>query len=457
MEWMALGSFLVILGLGMLSSFRWVPVLGLLLYSLVTTYNAVPFLSGADGKPNLLLITIDTLRKDALSCYGSKNPTPVLDALAQKGVLYEQAYSTAPWTLPSILSLLTGLYPSALGLGIETDPNQLPPLTHESEPLALVLHRAGYRTLGLVSNFWLTQTRKLDIGFDTYKNFPDEYSPALDNPQPFFLRLSYWMFEPQTASSGSFLLDEAYQRLKKGNGAFFLWVHLIEPHLPYNSQVNTSEFKGSKGNLKNFAHLKMDQGSIKKGVWKFTPEARQFYHWWYEQEVREVDSLLGQFLERLQKEGYLENTLTVVAADHGEEFWDHGGVIHGHTLYNELVQVPLIFHYPSQLAPSRISTKVSHVQVYPTLLKLLGISKLQNPTWRTDSLEKSLPFFFSESLLYFEDRKALFSQEGWKWIYFYGQTSEIYNLAQDPKELNPLKINIPEEWKKNFESWKQEN
>lgn len=452
------GILFFVFSLGILLPYRLVPILILLGGSIWSHLNWIPYTEGAEEKPNLLLITVDTLRRDALSCYGSTNVTPTIDRLATEGILYENAYATAPWTLPSICSILTGLYPSALGMGMEFNPEPLPPLSLETEPLALVLRRNGYRTIGMVSNFWLTTTRKMDTGFDHYKNFPDYYYPTLDEPQPLFLRLVYWMYPNVPGfSSGKYVLDTAYQHLEQGKGAYFLWVHLIEPHLPYHSDIDVSVYKESKGNLENFESMKVDQGNIRKGLWKLTPEARRFLHWWYNQEVIGVDKLLGDFLQKLESQGYLKNTLIVFASDHGEEFWEHGSVVHGHTLYNELIRVPLILHYPEVLSPQREEKKVSHTQIYPTILNLLKVPPIKNKAWRGPDLRTFLPYIFSEALLYFEDRKALISQAHEKWIYFYGKTSEIYDLALDPGEKNPLSQKPLEEWKKNFESWREQN
>jgi hypothetical protein len=263
-------------------------------------------------RPHVLLITVDTLRTDALSCYGGQNPTRFLDRLAQESVLYEQAYSTASWTLPSVLSIHTGLYPSANGVGIETSSVDIPPLSHEARPLALVLNQAGYRTIGMVSNYWFTKGRKLDIGFEVYRNFPYDYSPVLDK-NPFYLRLLYLFLPPKSETSAVQLLKEAEQELKKGKGNYFLWIHLIEPHLPYGRDIDFSKYPESRGNLEDLDGIEVDQGDLRKGVLKLTPPAKKFLRWWYDQEVLRVDRLLEEFLGNLRQEGYLDNTMVLFA------------------------------------------------------------------------------------------------------------------------------------------------
>lgn len=275
----------------------------------------------AKASPNVLLITLDTTRADHLGCYGMKGArTPVLDALASRGALFEQAHASVPLTLPSHAVLLTGQLPSTLNLRV----NGLK-LREDVETLATRLQSVGYWTAAVVSSVILSRDYGLSRGFSVYDDRMTLAPTGGGDP------------EERRAEE---VTDAALQAVKGANGPAFLWVHYYDPHYDYRPPE---------------------------------PYAKEFQGRLYDGEIAYMDAAIGRLLEGLRKRGFLENALVVVAGDHGEGLMEHGERQHGIFLYEYALHVPLFVVWEGRIPPGRrVGDLCGLDDVAPTVLDLLG-------------------------------------------------------------------------------------
>ncbi|TDI23442.1 MAG: tetratricopeptide repeat protein [Acidobacteria bacterium] len=356
---------------------------------------------------NLLLITVDTLRADALGAYGDDHgATPRLDELAAGGVRFESAFAHATMTLPSHASILTGQYPFAHGVrdngAFRLDDSRL--------TLAEVLHDAGYATAAFVGAFVLDRRFGLGQGFDHYD---DDYG-ASDQADDFH-------FVERRADQ---VLAPATTWVEQQDGRWFAWVHLFDPHVPYEAP---------------------------------DPFGARFPDEPYRGEVAYVDQALGDALDRLAETGALDDTLIVLTADHGESLGEHGERTHGVFAYNATLRVPLIMAAGQALEPGVFAAPVGHVDIVPSVLELLGV-EIPDTAQGRSLLAYSSPTAINEprprpggSALYFESLNGYLTQnlapltgivEGdYKFIEL--PLPELYNLAEDPAEQHNLYLEQP--------------
>ena len=284
-------------------------------------------LSGATAvhaqSKNVLLITLDTTRADHLGCYaGKKYATPNIDALAAKGVLFEEARAHCPLTLPSHANMLTGKFPSSLNLRV----NGL--VLDDSVPMIQeTFRKKGYRTIAVVSSVILEKTRGLSRGFDVYEDkmtmVPAKGGPPLEKRA-----------EDATAS--------ALRELSGVKGPFFMWVHYYDPHHDYVPPP---------------------------------PFSLRFSSSPYDGEISYMDSRIGVLIKGLAERGLLKNTLIIVAADHGEGLGEHNEKVHGIFLYEYAVRVPLIIACDGMIpAGRRVSGLCALSDMAPTIMELLGMN-----------------------------------------------------------------------------------
>ncbi|HEX2645339.1 MAG TPA: sulfatase, partial [Thermoanaerobaculia bacterium] len=299
-------------------------------------------------RPNILFIVVDTLRADHTTPYGYKRETtPNLERLlAGPGVVAENAYSQAPWTLPSVTSFLTGCYPGEL-LGDNFAAYGIPA---DVKSLAQRMSALGYQTGGFYANRTLHSGNGFDRGFDTF------YSPAATEPDAAELnaRALPWL--------------GAHRR-----DPFFLYVHYIDPHDPYvNPEVVDNrtpfypEYRGKVAG--NWIH------GIYNGRLKLEDPERDVAQVvaLYDTEIHYADRFVGELIEAIPPD-VLEDTLIVFTADHGEELHDHGGWKHGYTLYDEQIHVPLFLRWDGHLpAGRRLPGTVRLLDLVPTLLDAVG-------------------------------------------------------------------------------------
>ncbi|MHC5209192.1 MAG: sulfatase family protein [Planctomycetota bacterium] len=315
---------------------------------------------------NLLLISIDTLRPDGLGCYGNARPTsPTLDALAAAGVLFEDVTATSPWTLPSHASLLTGIYPNRHGL--KSHRLRLPA---ELSTWAEVLEARGVKTAAIVNSHNVGERYGLQRGFRDFEHVQEVVE----------------LREPTAVE------ERALQWIEEHDGSpFFLFLHFYDVHSDYASLPEYEAHFASSSD----SHL---DGSTKqllafrKGLVDIDPDDARHLLDLYEAGIRQMDDGLGRILAALEERDLRRDTLIVVVSDHGEEFLEHGGVLHGRTQYQELLRVPWILAGPGVRAGERVSTPVSLVDVMPTCLALLGLEPPAgldgldvSDAWRTDA------------------------------------------------------------------------
>ena len=300
---------------------RWLVVIGLALTIVLAAIVLVPKLRHRHDAPDVILITIDTLRADALGFAGNKRvSTPYLDSLAARGTVFTNAHAHNVVTLPSHTNILTGLYPYQHGIrdnaGFTLDPSH--------PTLAAMLHTAGYATGAFVSAFPLDSRFGLNAGFDVYDDKYREGSNPLD-----FVVQERPAEETLTAARGWY--DSLPDRKK------FLWIHLYDPHAPYDAP---------------------------------SPFREQYRDAPYFGEVAYVDAQLARFLQPwLQSH---PNTLVVITGDHGEALGDHGEQTHGLFAYESTLKIPLIIIDPDQ-PPAKETDYVRHVDLVPTILHRLGV------------------------------------------------------------------------------------
>lgn len=300
------------------------------------------------ARPNVLLVTVDTLRADHLSSYGYPQPTtPFLDGLAGEGVRFEHAYSTSSWTVPSLVSLLTSTYPlrHGMGEGAGRQGTQWEVIPDDLTTLAETLQARGYRTFGLTANFGLPKERGFGRGFDFYECVGAENLEAADRV------LTGWLPE----------MEE--------KGPWFLWLHLFDPHAPYLAREELAAVYPAGG--ERFAELEGQPADEYQKIGPRLDTARLDYvQALYGSEIRHVDEYLRDLFGRLPGAG---EALFAFTADHGEEFQEHGSVGHGQNLFEESIRVPLIVRFPDRrLAGTVVDEPVSLLDVFPSLVAAVG-------------------------------------------------------------------------------------
>ncbi len=296
---------------------------------------------------NVILISIDTLRPDHLGVYGHERPTsPNLDAFAARGVVFEDALSTAPWTLPAHVSLLTGRYPARHA--VRTDLHRLRP---DVTTLADWLREHGFVTAAFHNTHFLLPRSGLHSGFETHEYVPESNSRSGDATRITRLALD-WL----EARSGD---------------RFFLFLHYFDVHSDYTSQERYERiFAPRPGRLSGRTGELM---AVRAGLVSLDAEDAEHLAGLYDAGVRQLDDDLAPLLAWLEQTGRFQDTVVAVTSDHGEEFLEHGGVLHDHTHYEELLRVPLILRGGSLPAGLRVPTAVSLTDVMPSLLGLLGL------------------------------------------------------------------------------------
>jgi arylsulfatase A-like enzyme len=313
------------------------------------------------GAPHVLLIMVDTLRADHLSCYGSTRVrTPHIDALAEGGLRCANMFSQASWTRPSVATILTGLYPSSHGAIHKADI-----LPDRVDTLAEMLQRGGYRTVGFANNANVSQAFNFQQGFDEYHYLAPDFffgasEPAAQLALYSGLRLVRERFLARRVDVHNYyqpaevVTAEVRRWLDHrppGNEPLFLFVHYMDPHDPY------------------FPHPFTGEGYARVANPNPPPALADKLHRLYEGEVAYLDEHLGVLFDDLRKRGLYDQTLVVLTADHGEEFHEHGGWWHGTTLYDEQIHVPLLVKPARAGAPARVMEELTtSLDITPTIL-----------------------------------------------------------------------------------------
>ncbi len=389
----------------------------------------------------VILLTVDTLRRDALSCCGGTTPTPHIDRLAKDAILFERAHSASPWTLPSLTTILSGLSPWVHG--VRRIDHQVPV---GLPSLALFFRKDDYVTAGIGSNYFL-HTRgsyaSLSVGFDSYDTYPVYHRP-LTLGRDIVLRFSPTAFGDTASTDDLTRLAQEWVTSHQHQD-FFLWLHYLDPHLPYEPPPNffpQGEPDPTIGRrYGDKALLQAREGSL-----ILSPTAIEWVRALYRGEVRYVDDRVGRFLSTLKDLGIYEDSLIVFTSDHGEEHYEHRGIDHGHTLYEELLRVPLIVKLPGSTVKAEIEQTVSLESVLPTILDLSNIEfdreafsgRSLQTLWTNGASSNSEVPVFSTGLMSYDERESVVF-EGLKYIRSRDwPREELYDLESDPGEKNNI-------------------
>lgn len=319
--------------------------------------------------PHVIVLCVDALRADCLteppapaSIWAELGPprTPAMDAFAATARVHRTAVASSSWTRPCVPSMFLSLHPSEHGV-LEVAKGRgsrasSPPLPESAPTLAETLRRAGYRTLGLGHNAQLDPAFGFDRGFDLFD------SDAGDGPT---ILESLRVADP----------------FREGRPVF-LYLHLIEPHWPFHARIADRAEPHAQGRFAfhrfQASEWKALKHDLKTGEVSLRPDEVRFLRTSYGLAVEEVDRLVGQLLDWLEREGILDRAVVALTADHGEELLDHGLVGHGQSLHEELIRVPLMLRAGTStpcgdLGTDTVRAPVSQVDLYPTLLEAVGI------------------------------------------------------------------------------------
>jgi arylsulfatase A-like enzyme len=396
---------------------------------------------------DVVIISVDTLRSDVLGCYGDKQGlTPAIDALAADGVMFKNAYSPSPWTLPSMASMLSALYPSVHEGG---DRCSLPSCKKGKRPMSArvvrmpqILEHYGFRTALFYDNQYLSSLYKLNYGFLRHEPI-SRFSAFFDFlPEHAIIQLAEMMMEKFEGIDAR--INYLEWIIYEIDGRVMLWIHFLDPHIPYCYHQEALPFYGVQEN-KAITMSKLDRKRILKKMDSLSAQDKDLIKKLYLAEVRFVDEKVAQVLKALKVEGRYDDSIIIFISDHGEEFFEHGGFEHGHSQYNELIQVPLIIKLPGgEKAGTVIEEQAGLVDIMPTVLEIQGI-KYKGPMQGRSLMPviygkemQQAPPYFSEYMLYSDERKAVIMDNEKLIVNKHGTGSELYNMAKDPLERDNL-------------------
>lgn len=396
--------------------------------------------------PNLILISVDTLRADRLGCYGYDRPTsPTIDQLAAEGVVFDDASTTSPWTLPSHASMLTGLYPRRHGMrlpvhtigaarraakdqGLRTGNYEVSQTT-----LAQQLAAAGYTTAAFVNFDYVGERYGFDRGFQRFQLIENDAG------------------NPDSSPVG----PQAVDWLRKNTGQpFFLFLHFYDIHAPYASlPAYRDQFVHPyDGPVGPTAYVHM--GQIIRGEYQPTDADVQFFNDIYDAGIRQFDDVVAKLVAALEQANLLDNTVIVLTADHGEQFMEHGNLSHGENHYQEVMRIPWIMRGPGLPPGKRVSGMVSLVDMVPTLSAIVGLSCPAGldgidvaAGWQDGNEALNERYLFAEADIAdnlefepgtFDVKKAI--RDGRYKLHYDTVTEdrELYDLDLDPGENNDL-------------------
>jgi arylsulfatase A-like enzyme len=409
-------------------------------------------MAATGARPNLLLISIDTLRADHLGSYGDPHRlTPHMDQLADEGVLFRQAISSSSWTLPAMASLFTGLYPRhhrAGEIANRRDPLGRSPLPPRSWTLATALRDSGYRTAAIVTNPYLSLRYGLGEGFDEYHNLTIQSEAFLTFAKTTAMRLLERLWPAAIIGDrGQTVSRNAVRWLATvpQDRPFLLWLHYVDPHPPYSRAALHKNFRGdlllatAAPGMADADLTSPDIARLRSGEIRPSTVDKDRIHDLYRAEVANVDEAVGEVLGALESTGLRERTLVVLVGDHGEEFWEHGGVEHGRTVYEEVVRVPLLMRCPGHLpAGIRVDPVARITDVAPTILDLLAIPPPLDLDGETlvplvRGRESEPRVALTENMLFAEERSGLRTANR-KYVLWENGKEEVYDLSADPQE-----------------------
>jgi arylsulfatase A-like enzyme len=402
---------------------------GLLLLTVVLL-NAALLMDGTKRPQghSVIIILSDSLRQDHLGCYGyHRNTSPHIDRFAEDAALFENSYAQSPSTRPSVASIFTSLYPSTHGAIYNQ--NSLP---FSCLTLAEVLNNLKYKTAAFVENPLIRKKYKYHQGFDTVRLSRIRMERPEHDADGFDEKILDWIDE-----NSSF--------------PFFLYVHFIDPHFPYRAPEDYFRYFDPEysGDTTGF-----DSDHAFVSHFRRNPRDLEHLVSLYDDEIRYMDDRFEKIIRCLQEKDLYDKTLVIFVSDHGEEFLEHGDIGHSSSLFSEQIDVPLIMRMPGRFRPGRYRRPVQHIDLFPTILDVLGIETERFPlagkVIRTDSDEAfpSGSLVVSEHLRLQEKwgstlRSAIAFE--WKLLQRIGTGGySLFDLASDPGEKTDLYQMEPE-------------
>lgn len=326
-------------------------------------------------QPNIILISIDTLRADHLSCYGyPRLTTPNIDRLAREGVLFKSAYSTAVWTPPAHASMLTGLYPKEHGVIHQNR------LSDDIPTIAKHLQKKGYQTAGFVNNSQVGQLVNLHRGHDDFYEVWRGLSEKQVIKRAIYNAREFAGYSDHGASETNKLISLWLTKRWNRKKPFYLFIHYIDAHNP---------LKAPRPFRFNYLAKSLRKQVDMAKIWKiannplvcFTDELEineletEALTCLYDEEINYVDNRIGELVEFLAHRNLLDESLLIITADHGEHLGERGLYSHVASLYEPIVHIPLILRYPPELPRGSVSNQaVQHIDILPTIHQIGGLS-----------------------------------------------------------------------------------
>ncbi len=394
------------------------------------TINEQPFTDYKCPDCNVVLISIDTLRADHLPCYGyEKNTTQNICRFAENSVLFENAYSHASNTIPSLRAIMSGKTVS------NPDARWIVSFYEKQKFLAELLNETGYLTAGFTDNYALGNT-------------PDSKK---DRSVSMLMRgFDYFVNEGTTRFNvtSNVLTDDVTKWLDENHEKkMFLWVHYMDPHFNYNP---LPEFE-SKFGFSNKTCGRVTNGydivEIRKVVGNLTEDEIDCLISLYDAEISYTDEYIGKVLDKINSLGLDNKTLVIITADHGEEFRERTMIDHGFTVYNEVTHVPLIIKYPSMHYPVRISDNIGTKSIFDIIVASIKAQKLNLDD---DIISRTYCYEACDN-----KTSASIISGKYKYIYSYdGEPEQFFNLADDPGERNNIeKSDAKEKLRSKLQGW----
>lgn len=401
-----------------------------------------PILYTHNTKPNIILISIDTLRADHLGCYGYKRDTsPNIDSFAKEAIVFKNAYSSTAWTLPAHVSLFTALSTNKHNVYLSFQ--KIPP---NIKLLTNYLRQKQYYTAAFTGGGYVGYNYGFGKGFDFYKDFDTKGDLALCSDEADIL----------------YKLAEKWLE-KNQNKKFFLFLHTYQPHDPYLNPSNLKKLFSNKNDKWNEIFLSRIFANVNRYQTNFSEQEKNNIINLYDSEIRYTDEyFIKPLLKKLKDLNLYDNSLIIILSDHGEEFYDHNSWLHGHTLYNEAIKIPLIIKFPKKSIKNKeINTTVNLIDLMPTILDYSDISYKSTTIDGKSLLEivkgknKRDRTFISD--LAFNDIKNIYpiavttKMNNYKLIahilvqsphinkiYYKNFYIELFDIQKDPKEKNNL-------------------
>ncbi len=428
-----------------------------------------------NNRPNVLIVVMDAARARNFSCYGyERKTTPVIDEIASQGVLYEQCISSASWTLPSMSSLFTGLYGSQHGTNFR---HQF--LERDHATIAEVLSNEGYQTTLFATVEWVSKTFGLARGFE----HATSYVGGVPWMRKIFKkttkieklwRLGKWYLLGPKHGKYTYTVSQDVRRWfntqYQKDKPYFAVMHFGDPHWPWFHHPQHSWIEGKRRPPRLYAP---DGHKYMAGELELSEEDSQMMMDFYDGEISFLDHQMGKIFDMMKQGGYLDNTILIILADHGEQLTEHQLIGHGFSVYEDVLHVPFIVHHPEYFSGGeRVKEAVQNVDVFPTLIELLNLDKEKIPN---HMLGRSLlpekvranprPFTVSERLApslkrfrrvvpHFDTtpmerhmralREVNGNGPGYKLIWGSDGRHELFNLAEDLGENENLAERDPE-------------